>query len=48
VGSPLVIRPFKAIGLGDNIGDIAAGQTTFGFEDVYLYFADKKKIMFLP
>jgi hypothetical protein len=27
----------EAIGLGVDIGDIAAGQTTFGFEDVSTY-----------
>jgi hypothetical protein len=33
----------EAIGLGVDVSDIAVGQTTFGFEDVYTYICRKKR-----
>jgi hypothetical protein len=37
----------EAIGLGVNVSDIVAVQTTFKFEDV-LYLLKTRKIVFLP
>ena len=33
----------EAIGLGVDVGDIAAGQTMFGFEDVSTYICRKRE-----